>query len=166
PASMTISTAAQSSYVSQTFTNILPGSYAVAENGPPSGWDLSASSCSSGTPASFSVTPGGTVTCSFTDTLRGTIIVQKQTIGGTGQFTFTGTGGNGLPASITLSTAAQSTYVSQTFTNILPGSYSVGENGPPSGWDLTASGCTSGTPAGFTVAPGGTVTCSFTDTKE
>src|SRR5207248_2814275 len=159
----------QTTYVSQTFTNVTPGTYQVAET-VPSGWDLTSADCggtaAASNPPAFTLAAGATVTCSFTDTLRGKIIIQKQTIGGTGQFTFATTGDNGLPASVTLSTAAQSTYVSQTFTNILPGSYSVGENGPPSGWDLTASGCTSGTPAGFTVAPGGTVTCSFTDTKE
>src|SRR5205823_827276 len=166
PASVTLSTAAQSTYVSQTFTNVLPGSYSVTEDGPPSGWDLTVSSCTSGAPAGFTLPAGGSVTCSFTDTLRGTIIVRKQTVGGTGQFTFTGTALTIHAALPIFSTAAQSTYVSQTFTNILPGSYSVTEDGPPTGWDLTASGCTSGAPAGFVVTPGGTVTCSFTDTKE
>jgi plastocyanin len=169
PASITLSTAAQSSYVGQTFTNVLPGTYTVSENGPPSGWDLTASSCTSGSPASFVVAAGGSVTCSFTDTLRGTIIVQKQTIGGTGSFVFTGTGGSNLPASITLSTAAQSTYVSQTFTNVLPGTYQVGET-VPAGWDLTSADCggtpAASNPAAFSVAPGASVTCRFTDTKE
>ena len=66
-----------------------------------------------------------------------------------------GTGGSNLPASITLLTASQSTYVSQTFTNVLPGTYQVGET-VPSGWDLTATDCggtpAASNPAAFTLA--------------
>src|SRR5207237_10438155 len=99
----------------------------------------------------------------------GRIIGRKQTVGGTGSFTFTGTGGSTLPASLTLSTAAQTTYVSQTFTNVVQGTYSVAET-VPTGWDLTSSDCggtpAAGNPPSFNLAAGGTVTCSFTDTKQ
>src|SRR5437870_7512495 len=64
----------------QTFSNVTPGSgYSVAET-VPSGWDLTSSTCSDGSPVSnIDVSPGETVTCTFTDRKRGTIIVKKVT---------------------------------------------------------------------------------------
>jgi len=54
---------------SQTFNNILPDqTYSVSEDAPPAGWVLTNSSCTKGTPASFSPAPGETVICTFENT--------------------------------------------------------------------------------------------------
>ncbi len=93
----------------------------------------------------------------------GTVIVNKTATGGDATFGFTTTGGDGLPASFNVTTSGGSG--SQTYPNIVPGTYSVAED-TIAGWTLTGSSCSSGTPASFTVAPGGTVTCSFTNLKQ
>ena len=70
----------------------MPGTYSVAEL-TLAGWDLTGTSCSDQSPVTaISLQPGETVTCTFTNTKRGTIIVEKQTSpdGATGSFTFTG----------------------------------------------------------------------------
>ncbi|GIW20908.1 MAG: hypothetical protein KatS3mg065_1204 [Chloroflexota bacterium] len=69
-----------------------PGTYSVSET-VPAGWDLTGASCSDESdPAQIDLAPGETVTCTFTNTKRGTIIVEKQTNpdGATDEFTFTG----------------------------------------------------------------------------
>ena len=70
---------------------LVPGTYSVAELAL-AGWDLTGTSCSDDSPVgAISLQPGETVTCTFTNTKRGTIIVEKQTSpdGATGDFTFT-----------------------------------------------------------------------------
>src|SRR5207248_191323 len=101
---LTLSTTANTA--SQTFTNMAPGSYSVAET-VPSGWDLSSSTCTgaNNTPAAFTLAAGGSVTCTFTDTARGTIVVVKNTVGANGSFAFTNTG-TGFSSGLTLSTTA------------------------------------------------------------
>ena len=93
----------------------------------------------------------------------GTIIVNKTATGGDATFGFATTGGDGLPTSFDITTSGGSG--SQTYPNIVPGAYSVAE-GTIAGWTLTGSSCSSGSPASFTVTPGGTVTCSFTNLKQ
>src|ERR671937_625906 len=64
----------------QTFSNVTPGNgYSVAET-VPSGWDLTSSTCDDGSPVTnIDVAAGETVTCTFTDRKRGTILVKKVT---------------------------------------------------------------------------------------
>ena len=78
-------------------TDLAPGTYNVTES-IPAGWDLTNIGCidpSGGTSTSAStaivaLAAGENVTCTFTDTKRGSIIVQKVTQGPDGTFNFTG----------------------------------------------------------------------------
>src|SRR3989442_9640966 len=173
---------------------LAPGSYSVSE-AVPAGWDLTGLSCASslgtstvtttappvagrGTAtASITLAAGDTVTCTFTDTKRGQIVVDKVTSpsGDPTSFSFSTTG-TGY-ASFSLTDAA--TPNGQTLS---PGAYSVSE-AIPAGWDLTGLSCvsslgtrtfTTSTPApsapgtataSITLAANDTVTCTFTDTK-
>jgi uncharacterized cupredoxin-like copper-binding protein len=153
----------------QASEEVVPGSYSSTET-VPAGWDLTSVVCDDGdstgdagtATASFQVDPGETVTCVFTNTKRGHIVIEKQTLpdGDAQTFEFagdvTGTLGDGDQAS----------------EEVVPGSYSSIET-VPSGWDLTdiacddedSSGNTGTATASFEVDPGETVTCVFTNTK-
>ena len=51
----------------------MPGTYSVSEI-VPAGWDLTSATCDDGSPISdINVSPGETVTCTFTNTKRGSI---------------------------------------------------------------------------------------------
>jgi hypothetical protein len=148
----------------QTFSNVAPGSgYSVTES-VPLGWDVTSSTCDDGSPVSnISVSPGETVTCTFTNGKRGTIIVKKVTNPSPdpSDTSFSFTAGGGLsPTSFSLKNGDQ-----QTFSNVVPGSgYSVAET-VPSGWNLTSATCDDGSPvSNIDVSAGETVTCTFTDT--
>src|ERR671924_1710059 len=148
----------------QTFSNVTPGSgYSVAET-VPSGWDLTSQTCSDGSPVSnINVSPGETVTCTFTDRKRGSIIVKKVTNPSPdpSDTSFSFTAGGGLsPSSFSLKNGQQ-----QTFSNVVPGSgYSAAET-VPSGWNLTSATCDDGSPVtNIDVGAGETVTCTFTNT--
>ena len=59
---------------------LMPGIYSVTEN-VPSGWNLSSAVCSDGSnPSSISLQSGETVTCTFTNTQKGSITIVKNTI--------------------------------------------------------------------------------------
>src|ERR671934_1874748 len=93
----------------------------------------------------------------------GTIIVKKVTNPSPDptDTSFSFSAGGGLtPSSFSLKNGDQ-----QTFSNLTPGSgYSVAET-VPSGWNLTSSTCDDGSPvSNVDVAPGETVTCTFTNT--
>jgi uncharacterized cupredoxin-like copper-binding protein len=160
--------------------NVAAGTYTSTESDPTPGFDLTNISCDDGasaTPsltnlgtrtATFKVDPGETVKCTFTNTKRGTIIVEKQTNpdGAAGSFTFTG------DAAGSISDGQQITV-----NNVVPGTYSSTESDPTPGFDLTNISCDDGgsaTPsltnlgtrtATFKVDPGETVKCTFTNTK-
>jgi hypothetical protein len=147
---------------------ILPGIHSVAEL-TKAGWDLTGTSCSDQSPVTaISLQPGETVTCTFTNTKRGTIIVEKQTSpdGATGSFTFTGdaNGSIGDGGKITVN-------------NLVPGTYTSSEADPKPGFALGAIVCDDGQSATastvdlasrlatFKLDPGETVTCVFTNVK-
>jgi uncharacterized repeat protein (TIGR01451 family) len=159
---------------------VAPGQY-VSTEGAVAGWDLTGVTCDdqnsvgsvpNGT-ATFNVTAGEIVTCTFTNTKRSTIVVEKVTVGGDGTFAFDGPGafdpslGNGETAQL----------------EVVPGSYTVSET-VPSGWDLTGIVCDDGGSASpstgdvppaksagqtgtatYKADPGETVRCTFTNTK-
>jgi Domain of unknown function (DUF5011)/HYR domain/Putative peptidoglycan binding domain len=50
---------------------IVPGTFSLSEN-VPSGWNLTSAVCSSGSPASFTITAGNTITCTFANNLPDT----------------------------------------------------------------------------------------------
>ncbi len=146
---------------------VAPGSYESTET-VPAGWDLTDITCddadSTGdkatATASFEVAAGETVTCVFTNTKRGKIIIEKQTEGGDGDFDFTG------DVAGTLSDDEQAEQ------EVVPGSYESTET-VPAGWELTditcddadSTGDTDAATASFEVEAGETVTCVFTNTK-
>ena len=125
--------------------------------------------------ADINLAPGDSITCIFTNTNKGTIIIEKATDPASDPqvFTFTTTLPGG-PSPFTLNTNPGP--VSQTF--VIPsGNYTVEEDDPaPLGWDLTgltcedpdggdSSGDTGTRIATINVAAGETVTCVFTNTK-
>jgi uncharacterized repeat protein (TIGR01451 family) len=143
-----------------------PGTYTVSET-VPSGWDLTAISCTdansggSGDAAIFNAEAGEVVTCTFTNTKRANIVVEKQTLpdGDSTAFDFNGDIVHTLSDGETASKQVD------------PGTYTVSET-VPSGWDLTAIACTddnstgSGNTATFNVEMGEIVTCTFTNTRK
>ncbi|HEX6701903.1 MAG TPA: hypothetical protein VF101_14345 [Gaiellaceae bacterium] len=148
----------------QTYSNLLPGNgYSVAET-VPSGWDLTSATCDDGSPVSkIDVSAGETVTCTFTNRLRGKIIIKKVTNPNPdpSDTSFSFSAGGGLaPSSFSLKNGQQ-----QTFSDVVPkNGYSASET-VPSGWDLTSKTCDDGSPvSNIDVAPGETVTCTFTNT--
>ena len=137
--------------------SVSAGAYSVAET-VPEGWDLTSATCTSGTPQSFSVPNGGSVTCTFTDTKRASITIVKNTVGGDGSFDFTSNFGVS-----NLSTTGGT--ANQTVNNLVPGSYSISET-VPTGWDLTSATCSDSSPINaISLQAGESVTCTFTNTK-
>ena len=153
---------------------VTPGQHAVTET-VPAGWDLTGIVCddlnSSGdivsATAAFEVEAGEIVTCIFTNTKRGHIVVDKVTDPSDDSqvFSFTASGGTS-PA-----------YVSFTLTDaqnvndqgLKPGSYSVSETAL-TGWDLTSTICVSSigdteTAGSLELDAGETITCTFTNIK-
>ena len=159
------------------------GLYTITET-PKSGWDLTkvegdfagnAARVSTSVPSktcSFTLDlttdSGGVLSCTFTNTQRGTIIVKKVTdpAGASGSFTFTGdaAGSIGDGGSITVS-------------DLQPGTYTSTEADPTPAFDLTKIECDDGasaTPstvsladrkATFKLDAGETITCTFTNTQ-
>jgi hypothetical protein len=129
----------------------------------------------SGSPtASIVLKAGDTVTCTYTDTKRGHIRVDKVTSpgGDTQEFGFAASWDSGDDPDFTLADAT-TPYDSGA---LVPGTYTVAET-VPTGWDLTNLACTvseggtstfdvSGSPtASIVLKAGDTVTCTYTDTK-
>ncbi len=155
----------------QASASVAPGTYSVSET-VPAGWDLTSIACddtdSTGDVASatatFHVSPGETVTCTFTNTKRGTIIVDKVTDPSADpqSFAFDLSGG---PDSVAESFSLTDEAAPHESSNLKPGTYSVSET-PVAGWDLTSAVCSDGSdPSAIDLAPGETVTCTFTNTK-
>ena len=160
----------------QTITvgNLAPGTYHSSE-AVPAGWQLTSISCddanSSGdvgsATATFNVTAGQTVTCTFTDRrLTGTIIVKKVTDPNpdlsNSSFTFVGTAAGQIRNGGTI-----------TVGNLAPGTYTSREL-VPAGWQLMSISCSDSNSSGstytatatFRVEAGETVTCTFVDREK
>ena len=171
--------------------NVAPGSYSVSEDDPTPGYDLTGLSCNDGQSATPSTTslgsrtatieidPGESVRCVFTNTKRGQLEVEKQTSpadpkdeADQDKFGFAAE----LPGDGDDAFELDDDDV-RTVSNIVPGSYSVSEDDPTPGYDLTGLSCNDGqsaTPsttslgsrtATIEVDPGETVRCVFTNTK-
>ena len=143
---------------------LAPGTHSVVEV-VPLGWDLGGTVCSDGSPVSaIALAAGETVTCTFTNTQRGRIIVDKVTLPASDpqSFGFSLTGGpDSVNQAFALTDAA--TPRDSGFT-LRAGTYTVAET-VPTGWDLTGRNCSGDLDGTFTVSPGQTVTCTFTNTK-
>ncbi|MBM2821796.1 MAG: hypothetical protein HW413_542 [Thermoleophilia bacterium] len=153
---------------SQAFSSIVHGTYTVTESAPPPGWDFTNLVCvdeDGGSSvdlgqrkATIDLDPGETVTCTFTNTKRGKIIVEKQTNpdGATQLFSFTPS----YASAFSLSDGQQNTSVF-----LAPGTYSVNET-VPNGWSLTSATCDDGSsPSSIGLAAGETVKCTFTNSQ-
>ncbi len=142
--------------------------YSVVET-VPDGWDLTSVVCESSigdveTAAAIELDPGEVVTCTFTDTKRGIIQIDKNTIPSDSQdvFDFDASWSDELIRLSNASEIGESGW-------LLPGTYQISEN-VPNGWDLTSANCESSigdteTPNAIELDPGEVVTCTFTDTK-
>ena len=115
---------------------------------------------------------GDDVTCTFTNTALGSVTIVKQAFADDpadqGQdFTFFGSFGSFALDDDTDSTLSSS----QTFGNLAPGQYSVGEDQGLPGWELTGITCsragasTSTRSAIIDLVAGADVTCTFTNTQ-
>ena len=152
--------------------NRLPGRYSSTEV-LPNGWDLTSISCSDQNSsgnintgvATFNVESGETVKCTFTNTKRAHIIIEKNAIpDGSQVFTFNNNFGNGNLATFSLTddnTVGLPNYNAE----VLPGTYSVSEN-EITGWKQDSTVCDNGeTIDNIDVTAGETVTCTFTNKK-
>jgi uncharacterized repeat protein (TIGR01451 family) len=128
---------------SQTFTDLAPGHYSVAESGL-AGWDLTDATCTGqgNTPDSITLPEEGIVTCTFTNTKQqeptGTITFVKHTDGGPADpedFVLTWAGPNDSTG-----LASDGDKVTVPF-----GDYTVGENQTISGYSLTGVDCSPNT---------------------
>ncbi len=144
--------------------NVRAGEYRVTEATRP-GWDLTSLNCDDSNStvdlatrtATFRVASGETVSCTFTNAKRGTIIVKKLTVpaGSTTSFAFTPSYGAGF--SLKHGESNRSTL-------LVPGQgYSVRES-VPAGWSLIATCDDGSSVASIDLGPDETVTCTFTNT--
>lgn len=143
---------------------LVPGTYSVAE-AVPAGWDLTSAICSDGSAVdSIGLSAGETVTCTFTNTKRGSIIVEKQTSpdGATDDFTFSGDAAGAISDGEHIVVG-----------NLVPRQYTSTEADPGVNWDLGAIECDDANSTGsvgtraatFNLDPGETVTCVFTNVQ-
>ena len=164
----------------QTFNSVAAGSYSVTETAV-AGYtttvscvDPSGGTSTAGSTANINLAPGETVTCTFTNTAQpGTIVIIKDTVPDAAQdFSFTTTGGLS-PATFDLDDDADGTLSNtQTFNDVAAGAYTVTE-GAVSGYTTTVS-CvdpsggtsTAGSTTNINLAPGETVTCTYTNTAQ
>lgn len=160
--------------------DLQPGTYTTTQVDPAPDFDVSAVSCDDGgegiassadaqtRTAVVNLDAGETVTCTFTNTRRGTLVVAGRTepAASAGQFQFTGVPSGTIPAEGTLVTA-----------NLVPGTYTTTQVDPAPAFDLTAVRCddegSATTSAGdpmtrsaiFNLDPGEMVTCTFVNTR-
>ena len=141
--------------------------------------DLTGLTCSAGGSAtlatgvaSIDLQPGETVTCTYTNTKRGSITVVKDAQPDAAQdFTFSGTLGD-----FSLDDDADATLpASRLFSALLPGSFTIAE-GANAAWALTNIVCLGDTGSGSSqnlagrsvtigLDPGENVTCTFTNSR-
>jgi uncharacterized cupredoxin-like copper-binding protein len=159
------------------FSGLAAGTYTIAET-IPAGWKLTGRSCTGGTTnnitdgVSIDLAPGQSVTCTFTNTQDGSITIVKDTLPANSSQSFTFTKGGDFPAG-TFNLTGQSAGDANTeiFSGLAAGTYTIAET-IPAGWKLTGRSCTGGTTNNITdgvsidLAPGQSVTCTFTNTQD
>ena len=148
----------------------VPDAYSVSET-VPGGWSLATPVCISSlgdteSAGSLELDAGETITCTFTNTEKGHVIIEKNAIPDSSQvFTFNNNFGSPHPATFTLtddSTPDLPSYDAE----VLPGTYAVSEDSV-AGWQSPESAtCDDGSPvSAIVVSPGETVTCTFVNEK-
>jgi plastocyanin len=156
----------------QPFTNVVSGTYTITETNPTPAFDLTDITCSDGDSsgdagtgvATVNLQAGETVTCTFKNRQRGTIVVEKQTEPDGLTHTFNFTDDIGAPLTFSLSDDGI-----QPFTNVVSGTYAITETNPTPAFDLTDISCSDGDSSGdvgtgvatVSLQAGETVTCTF-----
>ncbi len=135
------------------------GTYNVSE-AVKVGWSATGNTCSN-----VVVSVGETEHCTITNTQNGHVVIQKNAVPDSSQqFSFPNNFGSNNPNPILLvddSTPDLPSYNAE----VLPGKYAVSET-LPAGWELDGATCDSEeTIEDLDVAPGETVTCTFTNQK-
>jgi hypothetical protein len=145
-------------------SNLLPGSYSVTETAL-AGWDTSGISCTGGpfgaggsyaNGAAIAVGWGDAISCTYTNTKRGSITVDKVTapVGDPQSSDFILIGG---PDSINQVFPLTDTASPHTTTNLRPGMYTLTET-VPTGWDFSSATCVGGSfGSGKALANGGSI---------
>ena len=154
-----------------------PGNYSVSEFEEDDGWDLATAECVSSFDDEeyadeISLDAGEIVTCTFTNTKRGTVIIVKDAVPNSAQdFAFTENITDEGPTAFTLDDDDSETLSNtETFENVVPGTYTVTEALVP-GWLLTGLNCddtdstgnTGTRTANIVLDPDETVTCTYTN---
>lgn len=159
-----------------TVIDLAPGTYSTTQVDPSPDYDVSAIVCddddSTGDPATrtavINVAAGETVTCRFTNTRRGSVVVLNnvEPVGVGGQVSYTGVPSGTVTADSSLVVA-----------NLLPGSYTTTQVDPTPVFDLVSISCDDGQSANpsaidftsrsvvFRVDPGEMVTCVFVNIR-
>ncbi len=148
-----------SGLATKAFNNIPVGIYNIAKT-VPTGWKLDSAICSDGSPVgAINLSENENITCTFTNTKLGKLIVAKNTLGGNGGFSFTSSTLTGFTLNTVGGTA------SRTISNLVPGTYDVTET-LASGWRFDGVTCSDGSPASaIVISANETVTCTFTNAK-
>jgi hypothetical protein len=159
-------------------TDLNPGTYTTTQVDPAPDFDVTSVECNDGASglsssgdaqsrtAVINLDDGETVTCTFSNTQRGTLVVASRTIpdGAPGQIQFTGVPSGTIPTHGTL-----------VVSNLEPGTYTTTEADPAPNFNLGSVDCddgassnsSSGDPstrsAVFNLDPGEFVTCTFTN---
>ena len=157
-------------------TVLQEGAYTITETAQ-AGWDQTGASSECSFTVNYPADADRVFSCTLTNTQRGSITIVKNAVpDDPTDFGFTTTG-SGL-SSFSLDDDADATLSNtRSFTDLVPGSYSVTETLPVTGWDLTGLSCastnglsTTGTTlatglSSITLGAGDSVTCTYTNTK-
>ena len=152
---------------------LTPGTYWVIEGPLPSGWDFTSATCDDGSSfGAIDLDPGETVTCTFTNTQRGSLTIIKDADPADGiDFAFTWTNGT-FSLDDAVPDDSDSITDTKVITDLLTGTYEITET-VPSGWQLDDATCTgaggsvslNGETLSVALGAGEDVVCTFTNTK-
>ncbi|UVJ41003.1 DUF11 domain-containing protein [Arthrobacter sp. CJ23] len=163
---------------------LVPGvHYTVSEVNPGSGWTMGQLSCTLNGHAvgiPFTVGPDADIGCAITNTAKGRIVIVKNVDGADGTFGFNGSWTSGTPALADggFDITTEEGTGSQTFMDVLPGSYTVAEDSPFPAYLSRVLSCSDSMESGtasttdgpnrtgnIKLDPGETVTCVFENTQ-
>jgi hypothetical protein len=158
---------------------IVPGTYSVADVNVPAGWVQTSATCDDGSsPGSIGLSPGETVTCTFTNKQLPTLIIRKVIQGDSETFSFVIDGDPTDPPNTNVNVMPPADGEASSPSQVIqPGAYSVTETPIPDGWLLTDASCVSdqggfttdntGLPlVTFTANYGDDIICSFFDNQQ
>jgi hypothetical protein len=147
---------------------VLAGSGYNAAETVPSGWELTSATCDDGSPVTnIDVSVNETVTCTFNNRAKGTVIIKKITDDGHGTFGFTSNSLSPASWNLTTTAAGNAGADSKTFADIAPGTYDAAETAT-TGWHLVGTpSCSDSSPVtAISLQAGETVTCTFHNARD